>query len=227
MNRMRIADRRVADRPRERLLAAEHAMLSDAELLAVLLRTGQADYDALELGHRLLAAFGCIRSLLDAPIPALLQRPGMGPTRVASLKAVLPITSRYVESRLRTPRGFSGTKDTTMFMMAEYAGVQREVFSCLFLDARNRMLSFEKLFFGSIDRANVFPREIAKAALDCNAAAVIFVHNHPSGVAEPSSKDVELTARLVGILNELDVRVLDHLVIGEDGVVSMAERGLV
>ena len=226
MNRLKIAEMRVADRPRERLLTADHAMLTDAELLAVLLRTGQADYDALELGHRLLAAFGSVRGLLDAPIPALLRRPGMGPTRVASLKAVLPITARYTASRLREPRGFAGTSDAAMFMVAEYAGVQREVFSCLFLDARNRMLSFEKLFFGSIDRANVFPREIAKAALDCNAAAVIFAHNHPSGIAEPSVKDVELTSRLVSILDELDVRVLDHLVVGADGAVSMAERGL-
>ncbi len=226
MNRLKIAERRAADRPRERLLAADHAMLTDAELLAVLLHTDRAGCDVLELGHRLLAAFGCVRGLLDAPVPALLRQPGMGPTRVASLKAVLPITARYAASRLREPRGFAGTEDTTLFMVAEYAGVQREVFSCLFLDAKNRMLRFDRLFFGSIDRANVFPREIAKAALGCNAAGVIFAHNHPSGMAEPSVKDVELTARLVSILDELDVRVLDHLVIGADGAVSMAERGL-
>ena len=225
MNRMKITDRRIVDRPRERLLAADHGMLNDAELLAVLLRTGQADCDALELGYHLLAAYGSVRGLLDAPVADLLKRPGLGPTRVASLKVVMPITARYVASRLKEPRSFPGTKEATMFVMAEYAGLEREIFGCLFLDARHRLLSFDKLFFGSVDRANVFPREVAKAALDCNAAAVIFAHNHPSGMAEPSLTDIELTKRLVHILQELDVRVLDHLVVGHDGAVSMAERG--
>ena len=226
MNRMKIRDRRIVDRPRERLLAADQGTLTDAELLAVLLRTGQADYDALDLGHHLLAAFGSMRGLLDAPVGELLKLPGLGPTRVASLKVVMPIVARYVASRLKEPRDFPGTKEASMFVIAEYAGLEREIFGCLFLDARHRLLSFDKLFFGSVDRANVFPREVAKAALDYNAAAVIFAHNHPSGVAEPSLTDIELTKRLVNILNELDVRVLDHLIVGHDGAVSMAERGL-
>ena len=223
---MKITDRRIFDRPRERLLAADQGMLNDAELLAVLLRTGQADCDALELGYHLLAAYGSMRGLLDAPVAELLKRRGLGPTRVASLKVVTPIMARYVASRMKEPRDFPGTKEATMFVMAEYAGLEREIFGCLFLDARHRLLSFDRLFFGSVDRANVFPREVAKAALDCNAAAVIFAHNHPSGVAEPSVTDIEMTKRLVNILSELDVQVLDHLVVGHEGAVSMAERGL-
>lgn len=215
-----------SDRPRERLLAADHDGLTDAELLAVLLRTGTRDYSALVLGHRLLSEFGSMRGVLDAPTRTLLDGEGLGPTKVASLKAILPITARYAACGLMQRCGFSGSQDAALFLRAEFAGLEREVFACLFLDTRHRLLKFEKLFLGSVDRANVYPREIIKRALYCNAAAVIFAHNHPSGIAEPSAADVELTERLVSILKELDVRVLDHLVVGEDRTVSMAERGL-
>jgi len=215
-----------SEQPRERLLAAEHASLSDAELLAVMLRTGTRQYSAIALGHRLLAEYGSMRGVLDAPTRVLLDGEGLGPTKVASLKAVLPITSRYAACGLTQGRAFAGSADASLFLTAEFGGLEREVFGCLFLDTRHRMLRFEKLFLGSVDRANVYPREIVKRALYCNAAAVIFAHNHPSGVAEPSISDIELTERLVAILKELDVRVLDHVVIGAERAVSMAERGL-
>ena len=216
-----------AARPRERLLAAESEGITDAELLAVLLRTGTRRHSAVGLAHRLLSKFGSVRGVLDAPTQALLKNEGLGPTKVASLKAVLPITSRYAASGLINGRAFAGSQDAVLFLTAEFGGLEREVFACLFLDTRHRLLRFEKMFLGSVDRANVYPREIAKRALYCNAAAVIFAHNHPSGIAEPSVADIELTERLVCILRELDVRVLDHLVIGTERTVSMAERGLV
>lgn len=224
---MRINDWRPSERPRERVLSAQQGTLTDAELLAVLLRTGSRDHSALALGNRLLTEHGSIRGILDAPIGALLDGNGLGPTKVASLKVILPITARYAAGGMSQRRLFAGSKDATLFMTAEFAGLEREVFACLFLDTRHRMLRFEKLFQGSVDRAEVYPREIAKRALGCNAAAVIFGHNHPSGLAEPSLTDIALTERLVGILNELDVRVLDHLIVGIDRTTSMAERGLI
>ena len=227
MTRKTIRDWPRSERPRERLLAAEHDGLTDAELLAVLLRTGTRTCSALALGHRLLSDYGSMRGVLDASARTLLDGDGLGPTKVASLKAVLPIAARYAASGLAQRRAFAGSQDATLFFTAEFAGLEREVFACLFLDTRHRLLRFEKLFLGSVDRANVYPREIIKRALYCNAAAVIFAHNHPSGVAEPSLSDIELTERLVSLLKELDVRVLDHLVVGADRTVSMAERGLV
>ena len=215
-----------SERPRERLLAAEHEGLTDAELLAVLLRTGTRDYSALALGHRLLTQYGSMRGVLDAPTRSLLNDEGLGPTKVATMKAVLPVTARYAACGLKQRRAFAGSQDAVLFLTSEFGGLEREVFACLFLDTRHRLLRFEKLFLGSVDRANVYPREIVKRALYCNAAAVIFAHNHPSGIAEPSVADIELTERLVSILKELDVRVLDHLVVGAERTVSMAERGL-
>ena len=226
MNWKTIRDWPPSERPRERLLAAEHDGLTDAELLAVLLRTGTRDYSAMALAHRLLAQHGSMRGVLDAPTRTLLKREGLGPTKVASLKAILPITARYAACGLAQRRAFAGSEDAALFLTAKFGGLEREVFACLFLDTRHRLLKFEKLFLGSVDRANVYPREVVKRALYCNAAAVIFAHNHPSGIAEPSLSDIELTERLVSILNELDVRVLDHLVIGAERTVSMAERGL-
>ncbi|MYG11345.1 MAG: JAB domain-containing protein [Gammaproteobacteria bacterium] len=233
MNRTRPGEWRPTDRPRQlaagrqRLLAAEQDALSDADLLAVLLRGGAANASAIDVANRLLDRFGAMHRVLDAPAQELLSNPGLGPTRVASLKAVLPITARYAASRMKEEPTFGGSNDASMFLMGAYAGVEREVFGCLFLDARNRMLCFEKLFFGTVDRADVSPREVAKAALKCNAAAVIFAHNHPSGVPEPSVADIHLTDRLVAILKELDVEVLDHVVIGGNQTVSMAERGMI
>ncbi len=212
---------------RQRLLAAEQDALSDADLLAVLLRGGAAKASAIDVANRLLDEFGAMHRVLDAPAGELLRNHGLGPTRVASLKAVLPITARYAASRMKETPTFGGSEDASMFLMGAFAGVEREIFGCLFLDARNRMLHFEKLFFGTVDRADVFPREVAKAALKCNAAAVIFAHNHPSGVPEPSVSDIHLTERLVAILKELDVEVLDHVVIGGNQTVSMAERGMI
>ena len=222
-----IRDWPLSERPRERLLAAEHERLSDGELLAVLLRTGTRDFSALTLGQRLLSRYGSMRGVLDASTAVLLDDEGLGPSKVASLKAVLPITGRYAACALAQGRVFAGSEDAVLFLTAEFGGLEREVFACLFLDTRHRLLKFEKLFLGSVDRANVYPREIVKRALRCNAAAVIFAHNHPSGIAEPSVADIELTERLASILKELDVRVLDHLVVGADRTVSMADRGLV
>ncbi len=223
---LNIKDWEPLERPRERLLRGGPQNLTDAELLAVLLRTGGKSGNAIVLARRLLGQFGSLRAVLDAPSKGLLACRDLGPTKVACLKAVVPIIASYASSRLRERPVFHGSGDAALFVMAEYSGLEREVFGCLFLDARHRLLRFEKLFLGSVDRANVYPREVIKQVLACNAAAVIFVHNHPSGVAEPSVSDIELTARLRRLLAELDVKVLDHIVVGSERTVSMAERGL-
>lgn len=225
MNRIGIADERSGDNPRDWLLQAEKADPAAAGLLAALLDSGQGDASALELSNRLLEEYKSIRGVLDAATSDLIQQPGVDAARVARLKAVLPLAGRYAECRLRENRTLAKSSDTAMFVIAEYQGLEREVFGCLFLDARNRLIRFQKMFWGSIDRAFVFPREIAKAALQCNAAGVVFAHNHPSGQADPSRADLELTHNLVKILGELDVRVLDHVIVGRDRTLSLAEMG--
>jgi DNA repair protein RadC len=146
---------------------------------------------------------------------------------VAALKACLVLAGRYARGRLEQRPLIQRKDDVTLLLAAELGAEEREVFAVLFLDSRHRLIRFERLFLGSVNRANVHPREVAKAALSCNAAAVVLAHNHPSGVAEPSVADIELTERLKRLLGELDVRVLDHVVVGADRVVSLAERGLV
>ncbi len=209
-------------RLRELLLDGEHRLLTDSELLALLL----CDLAEDGLAEALIAAFGSLRKLLEAPPRALLGAPGVDASHAARLKAVLPLASRYVAGCSREDRAFPSSDDTVLFLGGEYAGVEREVFGCVFLDAKNRLIRFEKLFFGTVDQSAVFPREVAKAALRCNAAAVILAHNHPSGCGEPSMADIDLTQRLVSVLGELDVRVLDHVIVGANRTVSMAERQL-
>ena len=223
---LKITDWGPLERPRERLLGGDGEHLTEAELLAVLIRTGGRSGNAIVVARRLLQQFGSLKAVLDASPAALLASPDLGPTKVACLKAVVPIMAKYASARLAERPVFHGSGDVELFVMAEYSGLEREVFGCLFLDARHRLVRFEKLFFGSVDRANVYPREVIKQVLAHNAAAVIFAHNHPSGVAEPSVSDIDLTGRLQRLLAELDVKVLDHIVVGSERTVSMAERGL-
>ena len=222
---MPISDWPQAERPREKLLARGAGVLSDAELLAIFLRTGQPGKTAVDVGRELLHRAGGLRALLDQPPARLRGQPGMGAARLAQLLGALELGRRYLEAELVREQSLSRPDDAGRYLMAKLRGYPHEVFACLFLDNRHRVLAFEELFRGTIDGAAVYPREVVRRSLEHNAAALILAHNHPSGVAEPSEADRAITRRLVEALGLVDIRVLDHLVIGDGYWVSLAERG--
>ena len=222
---MSIRDWPAAERPREKLLELGAAALSDAELLAIFLRTGVAGQSAVELARRLLADFGSLRALLEADLPAFSAHLGLGPAKFAQLQAVLEMARRHLAERLRRDSALESPQAVRDYLKAQLRHEPHEVFGCLFLDTRHRVLAFEALFQGSIDGASVYPRQVVKRALAHNAAALILVHNHPSGVAEPSQADRLLTQRLKEALGLIEVRVLDHFVVGDGEPQSLAELG--
>lgn len=223
---MAITDWPAAERPREKLLLQGVAALSDAELLAIFLRVGRPGQTAVDLARELLSDFGGLRALLEADLNRFCARQGLGPAKFAQLQAVLEMGRRHLGERLQRGDAFASPEDTRQFLQARLRGYASEVFSCLFLDNRNRLIAFEELFRGTIDAASVYPREVVRQALERNAAALIVAHNHPSGVAEPSHADAQLTRRLQEALGLVDIRLLDHFVVGDGEVVSLAERGL-
>lgn len=223
---MPISDWPEAERPREKLLQQGAASLSDAELLAIFLRTGVNGKTAVDLARDLLLAFNGLRPLLDAGQTELCGARGLGMAKFAQLRAALELGRRYLEATLRRDTVLNSPEHTRAFLKARLRPHAREIFACLFLDNRHRVISFDELFAGTIDGASVHPREVVKRALQHNAAAVILAHNHPSGVAEPSHADRAITLRLRDALALIDVRVLDHFVVGDAEVVSFAERGL-
>ena len=223
---MRIKHWPRTERPRERLLLAGAGGLSDAELLALLLRSGNGSRDAVQLGRDLLSAYRSLRELLDAPPRQLMRLPGMGPTKAASLAAALALAERYLACPLERQAVFGASSDVRRYLQQRLGGYPREVFGALFLDNQHRLIAFREMFLGTIDCASVHPREVVRETLALNAAALILAHNHPSGVAEPSGSDIKITDRLRQALGLIDVRVLDHVVVGPDSTVSMAERGL-
>ena len=202
------------------------ASLTDAELLAVLLGTGSRGRDVLTLARELLIAFGGLRGLLASDPETLMRAQGIGIARVALLRALLEVSERFLTSRLREKSVLTDPGATRAFLRRKLGPREREVFACLYLDNQHRVIDYEELFLGTIDAATVHPREVVKQLLAHNAAAVIFAHNHPSGVAEPSAADQRITERLVSACALVDVRVLDHMVVGDAEIVSFAERGL-
>jgi len=220
-----ITDWPLEERPREKLLDRGADTLSDAELLAIFLRTGTRGLTAVDLARRLLDEFGGLKALLDAGETEFCRHCGLGRAKYAQLRAVLEMARRHLLENIQRGDALCSPDDTRNYLSAELRACPHEVFACLFLDNRNRVLVFEKLFFGTIDGASVYPREVVRRAIDNNAAAVIFAHNHPSGVAEPSPADKQITCRLKDALALIDVRVLDHMIVGDE-VVSFAERGL-
>ncbi len=222
---MSIRDWPVGERPREKLLSRGSAALSDAELLAVLLGSGSRGKDALALGRELLAAAGGLDALLGQPHKPL-RASGLGPAKRARLAAALELARRSLSEQLRERTSLANPRDSGDFLRAQLRHLPYEVFGCLYLDNRHRVLGFEELFRGTVDGASVHPREVVRACLQHNACAVIFAHNHPSGVAEPSAADRAITHELRDALQLVGVRVLDHLVIGSGEPVSMAARGL-
>jgi DNA repair protein RadC len=223
---MAIKDWPGSERPREKLVHQGAASLSDAELLAIFLRTGTRGCTAVDLARDLLNSFDGLRQLLDAERAALCRTRGLGEAKYVQIRAALELGRRYLESTLRRDTILNSPEVTRTFLKAKLRHHSREIFACLFLDNRHRVIAWEELFGGTIDGASVHPREVVKRALHHNAAAVIFAHNHPSGVAEPSHADRAITVRLRDALSLVDVRVLDHFVVGDGDVVSFAERGL-
>ena len=222
---MSIADWPEENRPREKLLAKGSDVLTDAELLAIFLRTGVRGKSAVDLAAELIQAFGSLRNLLQADQTTFCNHLGLGKAKYAQLRAVLEMARRYLGESLQRGEPLSSPHITRQFLSQKLRDYSHEVFAVLFLDQRHRVICFEELFRGTIDNASVYPREVVRQTLFHNAAAVIFAHNHPSGVAEPSQADKHITRRLQDALALIDVRVLDHFVVG-DQVVSFAERGL-
>jgi DNA repair protein RadC len=213
------------ERPREKLLTRGSAALSDAELLAVLLGSGSRGKDAIALGRELLAAAGSLGALL-ARQEQQMRAVGLGPAKRARIAAALELARRSLAEQLQQLPALGNPRDSGDYLRARLRHLPYEVFGCLYLDNRHRVLAFEELFRGTVDGASVHPREVVRACLQHNACAVIFAHNHPSGVAEPSAADRAITHTLRDALQLVGVRVLDHLVIGHDEPVSMAARGL-
>ena len=215
------------ERPRVKLLSRGPAALSDAELLAIFLRTGLQGKTALDLSRDLLTDYDGLRGLIETDSKTFCQTKGLGLAKYSQIQAAIELGKRYLQENLLKKDVLSSPDDTKNFLLAQLRAYPYEVFACLFLDNRHQIISFDKMFNGTIDGANVYPREVVKQALARNAAAVIFAHNHPSGVAEPSLADKNITRRLQEALGLVDIRVLDHFVIGENTAVSFAEQGLI
>jgi DNA repair protein RadC len=223
---MSIADWPAAERPRERLLARGAFVLSDAELLSLLLRTGVAGRSALDVARDLLTRFGGLAPLFGAPLPQVAAAPGLGPAKAAMLVAVTELVRRSLAVEATAADALTSPQAVRDYLRLTLRARPYEVFVGIFLDSQNRLLAFEEMFRGTLAQTSVYPREVVKAALARNAAAVIFAHNHPSGVAEPSRADELLTQALKQALALVDIRTLDHFVVAGSHLVSFAERGL-
>lgn len=222
---MSIRDWPEDERPREKLLRRGAAALSDAELLALFIGSGRRGRTAVDLGRDLIAEAQGLKALLEREAASLARQPGVGPAMACRLQAALELGRRYLASDLQRPDALTHPAACADYLRARIAAFPYEVFVCLFLDNRHRVIACEELFRGSIDGASVHPREVVRRCLAHNAAAVIFAHNHPSGVAEPSQADREITRHLRDALGLIEVRVLDHFVIGSGAALSLAERG--
>jgi DNA repair protein RadC len=224
---MSISSWPAGERPREKMLLRGAAALSDGELLAAILGTGGTGRSVLELARQLLQRFGSLRGVLSASCEELIAQPGMGIARFALLQASLELGRRDSLQRLQQPGAvLKSPEHTRRFLHLHLRDASREVFSCLFLDSQHAVICCEDLFWGTLDGAAVYPREVVKRVLQLRAGAVIFAHNHPSGVAEPSTADRRITERLQAALALVDVRVLDHIIIGCGEHFSFADGGL-
>ena len=225
---MAISDWPEGERPRERLLAHGAETLSDAELLAIYLRVGVRGKSAVDLARELLLRFeGSLSTLADASLDELASVSGIGTAKAAQLKASFELARRALTQEMATRDAFSSPGKVRDWLRLKLATRQNEVFMALWLDAQNRLIKADELFSGTLTQTSVYPREVVKAALANNAAAVILAHNHPSGVAEPSRADEMLTQSLKAALAMVDVKVLDHFIVAGSGTpLSFAERGL-
>jgi DNA repair protein RadC len=223
---MPITDWPDEERPRERLLRHGPAALSDAELLAIFLRTGVRGKTAVDLARDLLTGFGSLRALLRASQNDFCRHPGLGDAKYAQLQAVLEMAHRHLNEELRYGDALTSPELTRNFLASQLRDLPHEIFAALFLDSQHQVIRYEELFRGTLDGASVYPREVVKRALALNAGALILAHNHPSGASQPSATDRQITARLRQALELVDIRVLDHFIIGEGPAYSFAEHGL-
>jgi DNA repair protein RadC len=223
---MRITDWPEDERPRERLLKLGAGALSEAELLAIFLRTGIAGTSAVELGRELIRRFGSLQCLFAATLDEVSTIRGLGPAKYVQLQAVVEMARRALSEQIGERDALSSPRAVRDFLQLTLGGRAHEVFVALFLDAQNRLLGSEELFRGTLSQTSVYPREVVKTALRYNAAAVIFAHNHPSGVAEPSRADELLTQTLKQALSLVEIKTLDHFIVAGTRTVSFAERGL-
>jgi len=223
---MGINDWPADERPREKLLDKGAAYLTDAELLAIFINTGVKGKSAVDVARELLHNFGGLRPLLLASKKEFCAHQGLGPAKFALMQAVLEMSHRYLEAEIKRGEGLTSPESAGRYLKLHLRDLPHEVFALLLLDNQHRVLHFEVLFRGTLDSASVYPREVVKLVLAHNAAAVIMAHNHPSGIAEPSNADELITKRLKEALACIDVRVLDHLIIGDGEPVSFAARGL-
>ena len=214
-------------RPREKLLARGPGALSDAELLALLLRTGLPGKNALQMGQELLDSFGGVAGLLHTGPQALASIKGLGPAKRAEIVAVLELARRALAEELKEKALFNSAQAVREYLQLQLGSRPHEIFAVLFLNSQNRLIALEELFRGTLTQTSVYPREIVIRALTLNAASVVLAHNHPSGAAQPSRADELLTQTLKAALALVDVRVLDHFVVTASQAVSMAELGLV
>lgn len=224
---MQIRDWPAAERPREKLLDLGPGALSEAELLAIWLRHGTRGASAMDVARGLLARFGSLRNVLAAGRRELCGERGVGPARWAELQAALELVRRHHLERLQAGPVLGSPRAARDYLVARLRDLEHEVFCCLFLDSRHRLTRCEELFRGTVDGASVHPREVVKVALSRNATAVILAHNHPSGIAEPSQADEIITTRLRDALALVEIRLLDHLIIGDGHCISLAEKGLI
>ena len=223
---MTLKDLPADQRPREKLLARGAAALADTELLALLLRAGIKGKGVFSLAQELLDEFGGFHGLLQADATALSRIKGLGPAKRAEIVAVMEMARRALAQQMQAAPIFNDPKQVKDFVALKLGGLLYEVFAVLFLDAQQRLLRMEEMFRGTVTQTSVYPREIVRRALEINASAVVLAHNHPSGVAEPSRADDHLTQTLRAALQLIDVKVLDHLIVGRGVVVSLSERGM-
>jgi DNA repair protein RadC len=223
----KITDLPKDERPREKLLQRGANSLTDAELLAIFLRTGVKGKSAIDLARDLIQAFGGLSTLLAASQNDFCKAKGLGPAKFVQLQAVMEMNRRYLREQLTGRDVLTNPDATHDYLKLRLRGLAHEVFACLFLDNRHRVIEYQELFHGTIDGASVHPRVVVAEALRWNAAAVIFAHNHPSGVAEPSQADLHITRKLIDACKLVDVRVLDHIIVGEGEGTSLKERGLI
>lgn len=214
------------ERPREKLLIRGAESLSDAELLAIFLRTGVKGKTAVDLARHLLVQFGGLRRILTASEQEFCQPLGLGKAKYCQLQATVEMTRRHLLEPLQRGERITHVRQTENFLIAKLRDQAREIFACLFLDNQHQIIRYEEIFHGTIDCATVYPREIIVRALKYHAAAVILAHNHPSGNPQPSQADQNITNHLCQALDLIDIRVLDHLIIGDGQAISLAEKGL-
>ena len=220
-----IKDWPAQERPREKLLNQGAASLSDAELLAIFLRTGVKGYNAVELARLMLNNFGSISNIYRATEHEFCQQHGLGAAKFVQLQACLEMSKRYLKEEIDHGIELTSSQATKNYLAAELRGESREIFAVMFLNNQHQIIQFERLFFGTINAAAVYPRIVIEQAIKHQAAAVILTHNHPSGIAEASNADKQITKQLIEALSLIDIRVLDHIIIAGSQCYSFAEQG--